>query len=872
MADSDWPENLCKHFEILLPLSANCELRVAKMPFASARRFATYSRLGRHCFGAASCLPIQFQCIIPSNVRGYPMAEKVKSRGLTRRLVHMALSLATLSGGGWGVYHYTHSTDPRAVDTETTQSSATVDELKHLFASESTATAKTALVTKPSPIIKTTSPLKQPSRDDRYGLNAKSPLPKSPPENPFSFAPPAAETKIKTESVPQTESTDPALVANGYGDRYVPKVKSTVTAPAPTAKSLPAKPQLEVTRGQDGQNPLRSPAGSLAAVSSEFAQSDDQARAAFRDAQPLQPTVTANNRYVARQSDSESLDINSSAPLRDPAFGIQSQDMDLSRPMASENRLQEMTPQRSLLTNPPSQKTARVAPRNLLPSDDALGARPLPRSNDLISNAANNNLPGNFTPTPGLTSTIGTGRPGERLLEGAQSPSVTIQKLSPREIQVGKKCTFAIRVQNTGQRTAQNVQIRDEVPMGTELLGTVPRASVSGSEIIWDLGTLSVGEERTVEVELIPTDEGELGSVATVLFSAQASAKARCTRPGLALRLSCSKPQVLVGKQQVVQVEVSNPGSGDATGVMLLESVPTGVSHAAGPALELEIGTLRAGESRRLELVLNAEQAGQIDNVMTARADANLQVDASCQFEVIAPRLQVSVEGPKRRYLERPATYQVSVENPGTASAKEVQLVTHLSKGLKFVKANNMGEYDTATHSVHWSLAELPANERGTVELVALPVEAGEQTLQIATKAGRGLEDRVEKRVMVEGLVAIMFEVVDVEDPIEIGGETTYEVRVLNQGSKLATNLQLIATMTPGIQAISAQGETQYTIQGERVLFKPLPQLGPKADTTYRIHVQGIRAGDQRVRVQITTDDLQQPITKEESTRVYSDQ
>ena len=128
--------------------------------------------------------------------------------------------------------------------------------------------------------------------------------------------------------------------------------------------------------------------------------------------------------------------------------------------------------------------------------------------------------------------------------------------------------------------------------LGTELVGTAPRASVSGGKVVWDLGTLRVGEERTVEMELIPTDEGEIGSVATVMMAAQASAKARCTKPELALRLS-SQPQVHAGQQHVVQVEITNPGSGEATGVMLLETVPAGVSHEAGPALEFEIGIAR---------------------------------------------------------------------------------------------------------------------------------------------------------------------------------------------------------------------------------------------------------------------------------------
>jgi hypothetical protein len=65
---------------------------------------------------------------------------------------------------------------------------------------------------------------------------------------------------------------------------------------------------------------------------------------------------------------------------------------------------------------------------------------------------------------------------------------------------------------------------------------------------------------------------------------------------------------------------------------------------------------------------------------------------------------------------------------------------------------------------------------------------------------------------------------------------------------------------------------SRHSIQAERVVFAPLPQLAPKADAMFRIHTQGLRAGDQRVRVQLTSDEVQQPITKEVSTRVYADQ
>jgi uncharacterized repeat protein (TIGR01451 family) len=319
-------------------------------------------------------------------------------------------------------------------------------------------------------------------------------------------------------------------------------------------------------------------------------------------------------------------------------------------------------------------------------------------------------------------------------------------------------------------------------------------------------------------------------------------------------------------------VEIHNPGSGDATGVMLLENIPAGVSHPAGKSLEFEIGTLRAGETRKLDLALTAVQAGIVNNRLVARGDANLEAESTAEFEVIAPNLHVSIEGPRKRYLERQATYSVALDNPGTAAARDIELVTELPDGMKFVRANNLGEYDPASHSVHWSLAELPPNERGVVKLVMLPTTAGEQRLQVKTRASQGLADTTEHAVLVEGLAAIMFEVVDVEDPIEVGGETSYEIRVVNQGSKIATNLQVAATLPPGMTATSAAGPTQYQIGQGQVVFAPLARLAPKADTTYRIDVQGLQPGDKRFRVQVLTSEVEQPITKEESTRVYADE
>mgnify|MGYP002623137553 FL=1 len=468
----------------------------------------------------------------------------------------------------------------------------------------------------------------------------------------------------------------------------------------------------------------------------------------------------------------------------------------------------------------------------------------------------------------------GTGVPGPEEIEGAQIPAVSVEKIAPAEVQVGKPAVFEIVVSNSGQIAVEEVELRDEVPRGAQLLGTEPRASRgAGGELIWALATLQPGEERRVSVELLPIAEGEIGSVALVSFAAAASARTVATRPRLVLAVS--GPDAAHVKDEVtLNIDVTNVGTGTATGVFLASNLPPTISHAAGSALEYEIGSLAPEESHQLQLTVGAAQAGLVQQVITAQGEGDVQAEAVWEAEIVAPALEVAIDGPRRRYLEKEARYTVSVNNPGTAAARDVELVAYLPAGLEFVEADNYGEYDPETGGVYWLLEELPAGQGGNVTVRALAVDAGAQALRVEGKSAEGLSHASSHEVLIEGVAAIHFQVADVEDPVETGGETTYEIRVVNQGSKGATNVQLAALVPPQMQLLAAEGPTRHNVEGaagqQRVVFEPLPQLAPRADTTYRVRVQAVQPGDSRLRVQLMTDDMQEPVTKEESTRIYA--
>lgn len=470
-----------------------------------------------------------------------------------------------------------------------------------------------------------------------------------------------------------------------------------------------------------------------------------------------------------------------------------------------------------------------------------------------------------------LGSLAGTGKP-DTAYEGPQTPVLTLSKKAPQEIQVGREATFEITVKNTGTVTANEVTIRDEVPLGARLAETNPPAQQSPQGgIQWPIGALAPGGEQTVTMSIVPETEGEIGSVATVTFQAAASARAIATRPQLTIEHT-GPTKVLVGEDVVFHITITNPGTGIASKVVLEENVPVGLRHAAGAELEHQIGDIRPGETRVLELTLKADRPGLVDNVIMARGETGLVAEHSLQLEVVAPLIQVAIQGPRRRYLQREAKFDITVANPGTAAAKNIDLVAHMPAGLEFVRTNNAGQYDQQSHSVRWNLAELPPNEMGPVEIFAKPRSMGDQKIRVEAKADLNLADSTEHIVQVDGVAALLFTVKDLADPIEVGGQTSYEIRVVNQGSKTATNLRLGAIIPVGMEAVRGEGPVRGNVDGQNIVFDPLPRLLPQGETVYRVHVKGKTPGDMRINIQVISDELAQPVSKEESTHVYADE
>ena len=122
---------------------------------------------------------------------------------------------------------------------------------------------------------------------------------------------------------------------------------------------------------------------------------------------------------------------------------------------------------------------------------------------------------------------------------------------------------------------------------------------------------------------------------------------------------------------------------------------------------------------------------------------------------------------------------------------------------------------------------------------------------------------------MIAGIPAILLELIDEEDPIEVGNNVVYMIRVTNQGSLAGTNIKMDVELEDTMQYISSSGATLATQNGNKISLAPLPSLAPKKQAVWRIVVKAAGSGDVRFGVNMTSDQIDRPVRETESTNFY---
>jgi uncharacterized repeat protein (TIGR01451 family) len=470
---------------------------------------------------------------------------------------------------------------------------------------------------------------------------------------------------------------------------------------------------------------------------------------------------------------------------------------------------------------------------------------------------------------PGVTGTLARGQMTKTWLV----PALKLDKSCPASIDLGATGQFNFTVSNPSGVSADAVVLRDKLPQGFEAIAASGDAKATMGEIVWNLGSLAGGASKTLTLTAKPSAEGSFENKAQVASGEGVSAESACTlkvtKAELAVSKSCPA-EALVGDKVEFPVTVRNTGSGDATNVMVSDLVPAGMSHESGQKeVVWNVGKLAAGETQSQSFAFTALAKGSVTNVAKVTGDRGLASQAQCATAITQAGLVLRKSGPEHRYAGRTATYDLLVRNPGDGAATNVVVSDAVPAGMSYAGSSPEGTYNDGTRTVSWALGTLPAGEERKLAVTFQTEKAGKPCNTATANADRDLTHAAEACTVVEGLAALLLEVTDSPDPVEIGSETTYTIAVTNQGSADATNVRIMGLLPPEATLVSSTGPTDGTRDGRVIRYAPIPVLPAGEKGVYTVTVQAVSAADARFAIQMEADQLTSPVNETESTRLY---
>jgi len=314
---------------------------------------------------------------------------------------------------------------------------------------------------------------------------------------------------------------------------------------------------------------------------------------------------------------------------------------------------------------------------------------------------------------------------------------------------------FTLTAYNNGPDTTTGVVVLDKLPNGLKFISST--GNYDPATGIWTVGTLTNGQEAilniiaqvtasNIQITNIASINGDNydqnssnnQSNATVIVNAASDLEITKT-------VNNTHPKYL--QNVTYTLKVYNNGPDNATGVTVLDKLPTGLKFISSNGNYNSatgiwtIGNLANGATAVLNIIAQVTASNtQITNIAGVngtnydqnstnnQSNTTINVDLASDLGIIK-----TVNNSKPNYLQN-VTFTLTAHNYGPDNAAGVKVTDKLPAGLKFISVSGYGTYNSTTGV--WTIGNLANGATAVLKIIAQAVSANTQVVNTASITG----------------------------------------------------------------------------------------------------------------------------------------